>query len=85
MNKGTAALRTVIDMLQQADKLSVIGDLMDSIIDITPMNTEGLDTLSYGYYQAKEYKKAIKKGIGLYIYGPHGVAKTTLSTIILNL
>jgi DNA replication protein DnaC len=28
--------------------------------------------------------QALKLGIGLYIYGPHGVAKTTLSTIILK-
>lgn len=27
---------------------------------------------------------ALKKGIGLYIYGPHGVAKTTIATIILK-
>lgn len=44
-------------------------------------NHESLDILET-YMSSLE--KALQKGVGLYIYGPHGVAKTTLSTIILK-
>lgn len=62
MEQDITALKLVIDIYSRIDNLTRIIDILMDMEPILPKNNIGYDLLSYGYYKAKKYEKAIKYG-----------------------
>lgn len=62
MMNDISALFQTFDILARLEKYHALCNLIEAVEEYIPKTVEGYDVLSYGYYKAKKFAKAIEYG-----------------------